>query len=168
MFGRMRGSFFFFLKNIWLANECKFRRKKKKKKKKRSSPKKNLHCFQTAAQRSGRRGRRHDLWHHVGPPGDLLLRMPAQLHSLPENLRASARLLALALQLQRVPGSLPRHHALSLVGGTHFGCCVRNHATFVRNHIFFFFPSQRSLRSLILLCMQIFIFRVWLAESYAC
>lgn len=80
--------------------------------------------FVTTAQRRGPRGERHDLWQHVGPPGNLLLRMPAQLHPLSASVWAYAWLLALALQLQRVPGSLPSHHALSLVGGTHTGCCV--------------------------------------------
>lgn len=84
-----------------------------------------------AAQQRGRRGKRPDLWHHVRPPGDLLLRMPTQLHSLPESVWASAGLLALALQLQRVPGSLSSHHALSLVGGTHFWSCVKEHTTYV-------------------------------------
>lgn len=57
--------------------------------------------------------------------------MPTQLHSLPESVWASAGLLALALQLQRVPGSLSSHHALSLVGGTHFWSCVKEHTTYV-------------------------------------
>lgn len=45
--------------------------------------------------------------------------MPPQLHSLPASVRPSARLLALALPPQRVPGSVSCHHALSLVGGAH-------------------------------------------------
>lgn len=80
-----------------------------------------------AAQQRGRRERRRDLWRHAGPSGDLLLRMPTQLHSLSENMRAPAWLLALALQLQELPGSLPSHYAVSLVGGAHVRYRIRKH-----------------------------------------
>ena len=47
--------------------------------------------------------------------------MPAQLHPLPARVRAPAWLLALALQLRRLPRGVPRDTALSLVGGAHAG-----------------------------------------------
>lgn len=80
-----------------------------------------------AAQQRGWREWRRDLWRHAGPSGDLLLRMPTQLHSLSENMRAPAWLLALALQLQELPGSLPSHYAVSLVGGAHVRYHIRKH-----------------------------------------
>lgn len=89
--------------------------------------------------------------------------MPTQLHSLSENMRASAWQLALALQLQTVPGSLPSHYAVSLVGGTHFRCCIRKHTFTCERKIvvvfLLFFQKSPKASLLTLLCMQIFI--VW-------
>lgn len=131
-----------------------------------------------AAQQRGWREWRRDLWRHAGPSGDLLLRMPTQLHSLSENMRAPAWLLALALQLQELPGSLPSHYAVSLVGGAHVRYHIRKHFEGVGKSFFclsvsVFFPFEGPPRSLFLtlLCMQIFLFWGWLqipTESYVC
>lgn len=130
-----------------------------------------------AAQQRGRRERRRDLWRHAGPSGDLLLRMPTQLHSLSENMRAPAWLLALALQLQELPGSLPSHYAVSLVGGAHVRYRIRKHFEGVGKSFFFVCFCLYSFRRtpevcfLTLLCMQIFLFWGWLqipTESHVC
>lgn len=99
----------------------------------------NIAFQKNAAARRGRRRRRHDLRHHVGPPGDLLRRVPAQLHPLSEDLRAAAWLLAVAVPPPRLPGSVPSHNAVPLVASSHPRHRVRNRTRLVRDRSFFFF-----------------------------
>lgn len=122
-------------KAIWIANMYGFKRWSEWGKKCCSCEKYVL--FVHAARRRGPRGERHDLWQHAGPPGNLLLWMPAQLHSLSASVRTYTWLLALALQLQRVPGSLSSYHALSLVGGSNNGCCLTHWSLHVDRDAFF-------------------------------
>lgn len=68
---------------------------------------------------------RHGFWPHAGSPWRVLHWMQTKLHTVPENLWASPRLLPVALQLPRLPYCLPNHHALQLVGCSYHGCCVR-------------------------------------------
>lgn len=116
-------------KKIWIANECKFRN--------RLLFKINIASKLQLSGGAGEEGTMtfDTMLDHQGIP---LLRMPTQLHSLSANMWASAWLLALALQLQRMPGGLPKHHAMSLVGGTHFRRCINNVLTCERTMLFFF------------------------------